>query len=251
MTIDHDPTAYLTANAPVGSRKVAKHESFLRRWLDMDAAVEASLALLFGELPFPNEPAIARALVAAARPGDLIYLGSSMPIRDVDAFAQPRSDIRVLANRGVNGIDGTISTAMGSALAGENVTLLVGDVSALHDATALSEASRLNVPLRVVVINNDGGGIFSFLPQARSDFVDRESFERHWGTPHGLSLVDVATAMDLRARRVDTIGEYRAEISSPIDGPSLIEIHTEREQNVLLHRTIREATHSVFRQDVE
>jgi 2-succinyl-5-enolpyruvyl-6-hydroxy-3-cyclohexene-1-carboxylate synthase len=174
-----------------------------------------------------------------------------MPIRDVDAFATPRSDIEVLANRGVNGIDGAISTAMGAALAGGRVTLLTGDLAALHDVTALAEAARLDVPLRIVVVNNDGGGIFSFLPQARSELVDAESFERHWGTPHGLSLTSIAAAMGVGTVQTDTFDEFHKEVSSTVDGPSVIEVRTDREQNVQHHREIRDAIRSVLRQDVE
>jgi 2-succinyl-5-enolpyruvyl-6-hydroxy-3-cyclohexene-1-carboxylate synthase len=245
--IDQDPTAYLFANAPNRANGNRSDDGYLGRWLDMDAAVGAAVATSLGETPFPNEPEIARTLIATARPGDLVFLSSSMPIRDVDAFAQPRDDIGVLANRGVNGIDGTISTAMGAALAGNAVTLLIGDVAALHDATALSEAARLDAPLRVVVVNNDGGGIFSFLPQARSEFVDSESFERHWSTPHGLSLASVATAMGVRATQMETIDEYLEELSTPIEGTSLIELHTDRVRNVELHREIRHSTRSVLR----
>jgi 2-succinyl-5-enolpyruvyl-6-hydroxy-3-cyclohexene-1-carboxylate synthase len=249
--IDHDPTAFLTANAPDTARPQSGNDDFLDRWREMDSAVGAAMSRSLQGLAFPNEPEIARALIAAARPGDLIFLGSSMPIRDVDVFAAPRSDIGVLANRGVNGIDGGISTAMGAALAGGRVTLLIGDVAALHDVTALSETARLDVPLRIVVVNNDGGGIFSFLRQARSELVDRESFEHHWGTPHGLSLTTIASAMGMRAVRTDTFDEFFKEVSSAVDGPSVIEVRTNREQNVQHHRDIRDAIRSVLRQDVE
>jgi 2-succinyl-5-enolpyruvyl-6-hydroxy-3-cyclohexene-1-carboxylate synthase len=251
VVIDQDPTVFLVANAPNRQRDAASDDAFLNQWLDMDTAVRDAMSASIDGLPFPNEPAVARILIATARPGDLVFLGSSMPIRDVDAFAQPRSDIAVLANRGVNGIDGTISTAMGAALAGNPVTLLVGDVAALHDATALSEVARLNVPLRIVVVNNDGGGIFSFLPQARSEIVGLESFEQHWGTPHGLSLQRIAQAMGVNAVRVETASEYLEELSAAIDGPSLIEVHSNREQNVEHHRQIRSSARSVLRQDVE
>jgi 2-succinyl-5-enolpyruvyl-6-hydroxy-3-cyclohexene-1-carboxylate synthase len=252
MTVlDQDPTAYLVANAPRATSGAHSDDRFLGTWLDMDTAVGSAVATSLGDLAFPNEPEIARTLIAAVRPGETVFLGSSMPIRDVDAFAHPRSDIRVLANRGVNGIDGTISTAMGAALAGTPVTLLVGDVAALHDATALSEAARLDAPLRVVVVNNDGGGIFSFLPQARSEVVGPETFERYWGTPHGLSLASIATPMGVKATRVESIEEYSEELSAPIQGTSLIELRTDRGQNVEIHREIRTSTRSVLRQDIE
>ncbi len=237
--IDSDPTAFLTANAP--ARPETSTNGYLERWLAMDATVGETVSEALDELAFPNEPELARSLTASARSGEVIYLGSSMPIRDVDTFATPRSDIAVLANRGVNGIDGTISSSLGAALSGTPVTLLLGDVAALHDATALSEVARIGAPLRIVVVNNDGGGIFSFLLQARSEIVDRVPFERHWGTPHGLALVSVAEAMGLTARRIRTLDEYVAAVSAPIVGPEIIEVHTDRAENVNHHRSIRGA----------
>jgi 2-succinyl-5-enolpyruvyl-6-hydroxy-3-cyclohexene-1-carboxylate synthase len=160
-----------------------------------------------------------------------------MPIRDVDTFGLPRSDVRVIGNRGVNGIDGSISTPLGMAMSGTPTTALIGDVAAMHDATALSELARLGAPLRVIVINNDGGGIFSFLPQRRSGVIDDDVYETHWGTPHGLSLVVIAGSMGLAATRVDTMDEFKEAIHGPI-GPGLIEVTTDRSENVDVHRAI-------------
>jgi 2-succinyl-5-enolpyruvyl-6-hydroxy-3-cyclohexene-1-carboxylate synthase len=259
VIVDADPTAFLEANSPAEPPKVPAGDTtqatgrgtFLDRWLTMDAAVGDGVAESLQGLPFPNEPEVARALIATAAPGDLVYLASSMPIRDVDTFAEPRSDIRVLANRGVNGIDGTISTAMGAALAGDAVTLLIGDIAALHDATALAEVARLGVALRVVVINNDGGGIFSFLPRARSEAVDARTFEQHWGTPHGLEFVAIANALGLEARTVTTLNGFVEAVAGPIVGPGLIELRTDRQVNVQQHRAIRTDVRSVLREDVE
>ncbi|MFV1969948.1 MAG: 2-succinyl-5-enolpyruvyl-6-hydroxy-3-cyclohexene-1-carboxylate synthase, partial [Acidimicrobiia bacterium] len=126
------------------------------------------------------------------------------------------------------------------------VTLLLGDIAALHDATALSEVARLEAPLRIVVVNNDGGGIFSFLPQATSSVVDVVTFEQHWGTPHGLSLSAVATALGLNARSTDTLDGYVEAVSRPIDEPELIELNTDRHTNVDDHRAIRAAVAEAF-----
>jgi 2-succinyl-5-enolpyruvyl-6-hydroxy-3-cyclohexene-1-carboxylate synthase len=237
---DADPTAHLHANAP----DATSDRAFLGTWLDLDEAVHGVATRTIAELPFPNEPEIARTLAACVPTESFLYVASSMPIRDIDTFAEPRSDITVLANRGVNGIDGTISSALGAALSGAPVTLLVGDIAALHDTTAMSEVARTGAPLRIVVINNDGGGIFSFLPQARSDAVDAQTFERHWGTPHGLSLQRIAESMGLGATRIDTIDDYVNAVSMPIDAPHLIELHTDRAEIVAHHETIREAVSS-------
>ena len=259
VIVDADPTAFLRANTPAepsgatagDTTQDAGRGEFLDRWLTMDAAVGDAVADSLQLLTFPNEPEVARALVATAAPGDLVYLASSMPIRDVDTFAEPRSDVRVLANRGVNGIDGTISAAMGAALAGDSVTLLIGDIAALHDATALTEVARLGIPLRVVVVNNDGGGIFSFLPQARSETVDTRTFEQHWGTPHGLEFVPIANAFGLEARSVTTLDGFVEAVAGPIVGPDLIELRTDRQVNVQQHKAIRTAVRSILRENVE
>jgi 2-succinyl-5-enolpyruvyl-6-hydroxy-3-cyclohexene-1-carboxylate synthase len=235
--INAEPTSFLQSI----SEGQPGDSGFLDSWLSMDKAMNSATERAMSGLAFPNEPEIARTLVASVPSGSIIYVGSSMPIRDVDTFAVPRSDISVLANRGVNGIDGTISSAIGSALSGTPVTLLLGDVAALHDATALSEVARLGVPLRVVVINNDGGGIFSFLPQARSDAVDSATFEKHWGTPHGLSLATLASAFGVASAVATTFEGYAEIVSGPIDAPLLIELTTNRNDNVDHHRSMRAA----------
>ncbi len=177
--------------------------------------------------------------MASAQPGSIVFVASSMPIRDVDRFTTPRHDVRVIGNRGVNGIDGSISTAIGCAMTGTPTTALIGDIAALHDIGALSELARLDAPLQIVVINNDGGGIFSFLPQKRSGVIPDDVYERHWGTPHGHSLATLATAFGLTARSVADPAELSASLSSR--QPALIEIHTDRTDNVDLHDRITKA----------
>lgn len=241
--IDADPTAFLEHN-PAAQPTPA---DYLERWSMLDAVAGAASALAIEALPFPNEPEIARSLMAQTPAGSTLYVASSRPIRDLDAFGVGRPDVAVLANRGVNGIDGTISTAIGAALAGDPVALLIGDIAVLHDATALAEAAALGVPLRVITVNNDGGGIFSFLPQASSDQIETEVFERHWGTPHGLSLRNVAAALGMQARLTTDLGAFRAAVSKPIDGAELIELVTDRRSNIAHHETIRTAVSEALR----
>ena len=236
-----DPTSFLQAADPDQSSDL----DFLEVWRSMDRAVGTASDEAMRGLPFPNEPEIARTLVSNVPNGSIVYVGSSMPIRDVDTFAVPRSDIRVLGNRGVNGIDGTISSAIGSALSGDQITLLLGDVAALHDATALAEAQLLGVPLRIVVVNNDGGGIFSFLPQARSDVVGHDIFEQHWGTPHGLSLAAIADSFGLASAVVASLEDFAAIVSEPVAEPQLIELVTNRDTNVTIHQSIRDSVRQV------
>jgi 2-succinyl-5-enolpyruvyl-6-hydroxy-3-cyclohexene-1-carboxylate synthase len=235
--IDADPTAFLGAQVV---DRVGTH-GFVEAWRELDRLATRILEEILRGLPWPNEPEVARSLAGSIPDGSILVIASSRPIRDLDAFASVRDDIHPIANRGVNGIDGAISTAIGASLSGTPATLLLGDIAALHDATALAESSRMGVPLRIVVVNNDGGGIFSFLPQARSDLVAPEVFEQHWGTPHGLDIATIATAMGLGVTPITDRAGFRSAVARPIVEPELIEVHTDRANNVLHHDAVRRA----------
>lgn len=240
-TVDHayraDPAVLF---ADLAGRIEPAPNEWLMAWRDADRAVGDALERALDTEAFPNEPSIARTTAAAAPSGATIYAGSSMPIRDLDAFSLgPRGDVSVLANRGANGIDGLLSAAAGAAASDDRqVIALAGDLSVLHDATALGLIARLNLPVTIVAVNNDGGGIFHFLPQA-SQLPD-ERFETLFGTPHGQSLTAIATAFGLDARTVETRDELIAAVSTDA-GPKLIEIRTDRDENVEVHQRIRSA----------
>jgi 2-succinyl-5-enolpyruvyl-6-hydroxy-3-cyclohexene-1-carboxylate synthase len=162
-----------------------------------------------------------------------------MPVRDVERYAQPRDGVRVVANRGANGIDGVVSTAVGVALAGRPTALLIGDIAFLHDSNGLLGAAGRGVDLVVVVVDNDGGGIFSFLPQATRLPGDR--FEALFGTPHGLDLVALAAAYGVEARAVDgDVGEAAAEALGK-GGVHVLVARTDRAANVEAHRRLDDA----------
>jgi 2-succinyl-5-enolpyruvyl-6-hydroxy-3-cyclohexene-1-carboxylate synthase len=149
-----------------------------------------------------TEPALARRLTAALPTGSALVVSSSMPVRDVEAFGAPRSDpLRVYANRGANGIDGVVSTALGVALASGPTVVLVGDLAFLHDVSALVAPADQSAPLTVVVADNGGGGIFSFLPPAA--VLDEAAFERLFGTPQSADVAAVAAGFGCA---VDEIG---------------------------------------------
>lgn len=232
-TIDMAPIDFVAS--PPGVRTDSE---YLAAWKAADEAASQAIDATLND-SLLSEPLVARSVMASAQSGSIIFVGSSMPIRDVDRFTAPRSDIRVIANRGVNGIDGSISTAIGCAMAGTPTTALIGDFAALHDVAALGELVHLEVPLQIVVINNDGGGIFSFLPQKRSGVIPDAVYERHWGTPHGHSLVTLATAFGLNARSAAHPAELSESLSSR--RPALIEIYTDRADNVELHDRITAA----------
>jgi len=205
-----------------------------QRWLAHEAKLRARVR---AELTALSEPAVASEVVAALPPGAALLVSSSMPIRDVDAFAPVgAAGIRVFANRGVNGIDGVTSTALGIAAATRRPTaLLIGDVALLHDLSAWVAAKRLCVSLTVVVVNNDGGGIFHFLPVAGST----PHFERLFGTPHGVDLSAVATLGGAMLHRAGDLPSLRAALGAALEGGlHLVEVRTRRDQNVDDHRAL-------------
>ncbi|MEZ5298102.1 MAG: 2-succinyl-5-enolpyruvyl-6-hydroxy-3-cyclohexene-1-carboxylic-acid synthase [Ilumatobacteraceae bacterium] len=195
-----------------------------------DAAIEAGLAA------GPSEPAVAAAVAAAsaAIDGELV-VSSSMPIRDVEWFGGVTG--RVHSNRGANGIDGVMSTAVGRALLGGPVFVLIGDIAFAHDSNALVALRQRGVDLRIVVIDNAGGGIFNFLPQASA--LPAERFEQLFGTPHGTDLVALAAAHGLDAASVETLDDLRSRLS--IVGPTVTRVATDRVANVALHDDLHAA----------
>lgn len=221
---------------------------WLGAWKEADRTAGDAIAAALEHEVFPNEPSIARVTYGSAPSDSIVYAGSSMPIRDLDAFSgEPRDDIEVLANRGANGIDGLLSTAAGTArAAGKRVTALAGDVTTLHDIGALAFIGRDESPVTIVVVNNDGGGIFHFLPQASGEHVPGPVFEELFGTPHGLDFTAVAAAFGVPSTRAEDQDELSKLVSEPGIGPLLIELHTERRANVDVHRRIGEAVRAAL-----
>jgi 2-succinyl-5-enolpyruvyl-6-hydroxy-3-cyclohexene-1-carboxylate synthase len=167
-----------------------------------------------------------------------LWASSSMPVRDLDTFfpGGPRS-IRFLANRGANGIDGVVSGALGAAAVSAGPTVLViGDIAFYHDMNGLLAARRHALDLTLVLLNNDGGGIFSFLPQADHP----EHFEQLFGTPHGLDFETAAALYGATYCRPGDWSEFRSAVRSGLEGRGLniIEVRTDRARNVALHRAI-------------
>jgi 2-succinyl-5-enolpyruvyl-6-hydroxy-3-cyclohexene-1-carboxylate synthase len=182
---------------------------------------------------------LARDVVAGLPTGALLVLGSSTPVRDVDRLAVPRPDLTVLANRGVAGIDGTISTAVGAATVhGGPAFALMGDLTFLHDLTGLLLGEREHVPdLTVVVPDNDGGGIFAQLEPGEDRHA--RDYRRVFGTPHGRDLVGVAQALGWAATRVSSAGELPAALA--LGGPRVVVVRTDQRAEAALARELREA----------
>ncbi len=198
-------------------------------WRRAEGAVRAALQ---AHVPFPSEPGTVSHLGASLPAGSQLYVGSSMPVRDMDAFFDAGDrPIRILSNRGASGIDGTVSSTLGAAAVAAPTFALTGDLSLLYDLTALATAARLKLPVTIVVVNNDGGGIFHFLPQARFP----SHFERLLATPHGLDFGRLAHAFGVEHHLVDDAERLRELVSSPGEGPRLLEVRSDRAENVRLH----------------
>ena len=164
-----------------------------------------------------SEALVAAEISSHLPEGAAFYISSSRPIRDIEGFATPRSGVRTYANRGLAGIDGNLSTILGIASAEKQTFALVGDLAFLHDINALIHTEVANAT--IFVINNDGGGIFSTLPQRGV-----EGFETVFGTPHGFSISDLALAFKVHAAKVTNLHDLREELRQPINGVRVVEV---------------------------
>lgn len=215
----------------------ARGRDWLEGWVRASRAAEAAVGAALGPAgPYAlSEPAVARLVAENRPPGSPVVVASSMPVRDYEWYGGPRAEGH--ANRGANGIDGVVSTALGLALRGRPVVALVGDVAFVHDSGALTALRRRDVDLRVVVVDNDGGGIFSFLPQARALAAD--CFEELFGTPHGTDVVALARAHGLDAVTVATPAALIARLGAP--GPHVTRVASDRPANVAVHAAVHAA----------
>ena len=179
-----------------------------------------------------TEPGAHMSLAAALRDGDLAFVASSMPVRDMESF-MPASerDVVVLSNRGANGIDGTISSAIGAAVAlGRPAWIVTGDLALHHDSNGLALLRHASAPVRIICLNNDGGGIFEFLPQASQ--MSRDEFEAGFGTPLSLDLSHLAALHGVEHRRVSALAELAG---AGADAHVLVEVSVDRAANVAVH----------------
>lgn len=233
---DHDVGAIcsmadLLAAAPTGATGTTWREV----WIDADRRADDAVVAALDALAEPTEPAVAR-LVADHLPANVaLTVASSMPVRDLEWFGGVRAVAH--SNRGANGIDGVTSTALGTALHGGAAAVLIGDLAFVHDTNALVGLADRGADLRIVVVDNDGGGIFSFLPQASELEPDR--FEQLFGTPLGADVVALAAAHGLEARTVDSLDELREQLVRP--GPWMVRIASTRDRNVVVHRLLHAA----------
>jgi 2-succinyl-5-enolpyruvyl-6-hydroxy-3-cyclohexene-1-carboxylate synthase len=208
----------------------ASDAHWLHEWMRAENAARDAIATWCDNCW--SEPTIARVLSQSAPAGSNIVVSSSMPVRDLEWFGDQTTDVNVYSNRGANGIDGVVSTAVGIALATQQPTLLlIGDVAMLHDVNGVIALASRDVDLRIVVVNNNGGSIFSFLPQAT--VLDSHSFETLYGTPHDVHFESLAHAYGISFDRATQAEALRSALSHV--GPRLIEACTDRSVNVSQH----------------
>jgi 2-succinyl-5-enolpyruvyl-6-hydroxy-3-cyclohexene-1-carboxylate synthase len=214
-----------------------RDRAWLERWHRADRAAAAAIARALTPAGL-SEPRVAAELGSALPPEATVVVASSMPVRDVETFFPARERApRVLSNRGANGIDGTVSTAFGVAAAEDGpVVLLIGDVALIHDLGGLLAASRLGLKLTIVLLHNDGGGIFHFLPVSG----EGAEFVEHVATPHGVDFTHAAVLFGCGYEVAQDVEGFRAALGRALaaDRTSIVAVHTDREANVSLHRAV-------------
>ncbi|TWF78157.1 2-succinyl-5-enolpyruvyl-6-hydroxy-3-cyclohexene-1-carboxylate synthase [Pseudonocardia hierapolitana] len=218
--------------------------SWTDRWRAADAAAADALDKALDDPAAPGGLRLARELVAALPPGAQLVLGSSNPVRDVALAAVPRRDLTVLANRGVAGIDGTVSTAVGAALVHDGPAyVLLGDLTLLHDTTGLVLGPDEPRPdLTIVVLNDDGGGIFELLEQGAPEHA--AAFERVFGTPHGVDLAALCAATGTGHVQVEL--PDLADALAPAPGLRVVEVRAGRRELREGHAKLRAAVDAVL-----
>jgi 2-succinyl-5-enolpyruvyl-6-hydroxy-3-cyclohexene-1-carboxylate synthase len=250
-----DPSASLTESHPwdpvlelqAWTPATPAHPDWLAAWQAADAAAGAAMMRTLGDEL--SEPLVAGRLGEWLPAAATLFVASSMPVRDVElCLAAGEGAPRVLSNRGANGIDGTVSSAFGAAAASDGpVVLLIGDVALAYDIGGLLAARRLGLRLTIVVLNNDGGGIFHFLPVA----AEADAFEAHVATPHGLDFGQAAKLFGCDYRRPQNVDELVTTLKGSVSAPgtTIIEVRTDREQNLALHRRMADAVRAAMAND--
>ena len=223
---------------------------WLKKWQKIN---DRTVDLLMEELETDQlfEGHVFRELGKAMHPDELLFVGNSMPIRDLDNFfLTGDSAPTVMGNRGANGIDGVVSTALGASTAFQFSVLVIGDLSLYHDMNGLLLSKLYKLNMTVIVVNNDGGGIFSFLPQRQHE----EHFEQLFGTPLGLNYEHTAALYGGTFDRISSWDEFRVayEKSQKVEGLSIIEVPTDRHSNIELHKKVfakvKQATTGMFQE---
>jgi 2-succinyl-5-enolpyruvyl-6-hydroxy-3-cyclohexene-1-carboxylate synthase len=209
---------------------------FKEAWITADRLAAGVITECLGSSL--TEPAVANTVAESARAGQIIVASSSMPIRDLEWYSRIGKGVTVLSNRGANGIDGVLATAIGAAATTKKtVYVLIGDVAFLHDSSSLTALNKRDVNMRIVVTDNDGGAIFSFLSQKQT--LKAERYEQLFGTPHGTDLIKMAKAHGLKSVGVNTRDALKRALAGR--GVKVIVVKTNRDSNLEEHNRINSA----------
>lgn len=207
---------------------------FLEKWLDVNNLTKANMSLIKDSYKL-SEGRLFYQLEEMLPEGATLFVGNSMPIRDLDSFfLNNNKSIKVMANRGANGIDGTVSTALGAALYSKPLYLVLGDLTFFHDLNGLVAAKLYDIDIRIIVVNNNGGGIFSFLPQSQHP----KYFELLFGTPLNLEFEHAVRMFNGKFTKVkdwEHLGELMNQ-STEVKGLNVYEVVTNRDSNLTEHR---------------
>jgi 2-succinyl-5-enolpyruvyl-6-hydroxy-3-cyclohexene-1-carboxylate synthase len=214
-------------------------DSWLALWRSANDAASRALSEATAAIDEPFEGRVPIELAEALPDGSTLVVGNSMPVRDMESFFPAIDrDVRIVGTRGASGIDGVVSTAVGAAAARQGpVVLLIGDLSFFHDLNGLWPLRRHGLSLTVVLVNNDGGGIFNFLAQAEAA---PEHFEQWFGTPHGLDFAHAVALHGGRYERLAGARSWAPRIREALvgDGLTVLEVRTDRVRNVSQHREV-------------
>jgi 2-succinyl-5-enolpyruvyl-6-hydroxy-3-cyclohexene-1-carboxylate synthase len=221
LTVDTDRVADQKFTALPSLEVPPVDSEYVERWQKYSQRTAKKIS----ELNQWSEALVAREIGVGIPSGTSLFIASSRPIRDIEGFAVARSGVETFANRGLAGIDGNISTALGIAAQRKETIAVLGDLSFLHDITGLIQSEDIN--LKIIVIDNNGGGIFSTLSHRGV-----AGFETIFGTPHNLDLAKIAAALGLPTSTVGSAAELIAELSKPVAGLSLVVVNVPgRESN--------------------
>jgi 2-succinyl-5-enolpyruvyl-6-hydroxy-3-cyclohexene-1-carboxylate synthase len=224
------------------TRKMTRRgtNTFLAGLQGLNRKIDRTVEEYFGRAAQLSEAAAARLIAQHIPANDGLFLASSLPIRHVDMYADPRGSAAVVgANRGASGIDGTVASACGFAVGlQKRVTLLIGDLALLHDLNSLAMLKQSPHPVVAVVLNNDGGGIFNFLPVARF----KDGFEKFFGTPHGLTFASAAEMFALNYANPASAQEFvqAYTIAAQSRTSTIIEVTSDRKQGVAVVKRLQD-----------
>jgi len=241
---DHQMSMHIACDPTVFCREVLKQvqtkedAGWLARWLNANTVAESVVVSYFAQSDESlAAPRVSRVTVESLEHQNNLVVSSSMPVRDLEWFGGDCSHVNVFSNRGANGIDGVVATAIGIAVATQQRTaVLIGDVALLHDSSSLTDLHRRNVDMKIVVTDNDGGGIFHYLPQAK--LVNTEAFEMLFGTPHGTDILQLAQAHHLATFECRSATELKKALAST--GTCVIRVLTDRHNEVLTHQEVND-----------